>query len=291
MYCAIPPVDMSAARVGRGNGNGWNRQRTVRDQYHAGLDFVAGTGSPIVASVPGRVVLIGSDASRPGRDGLNGYGNCVVIEHRFQLPTPTSPLPGASRPPAQGMPPVFWTLYAHMQGAPLVRVGQQVTVGTPLGYVGNTTNGQFSGMGAHLHFEVRKAPYPSSYDNDTIDPALLFASLGIDHVGSHQDAERRTGGLLQVRAGGPSDCRAGARTELAGYLATVYGPSTSGQAGPGEQYISPAVLAPNYPGVTRAGGDVEPPEYASKGKGSGSGVGLLLGVLGIAGLALWAGSR
>jgi hypothetical protein len=62
-------------------------------------------------------------------------------------------------------------------------------------------------MGAHLHFEVRVRPFAGgSYDRDSVDPNLLFKSLGIDHVNSRQDAGRRMGGTLLVVAGGPSDC-------------------------------------------------------------------------------------
>lgn len=268
-YCAIPPVDLTVARIGRGNGRGWNRLHTRADQYHAGLDFMAAAGSPIHAVCPGVVVGVGLDTNRPGQGGLDGYGNCVVIECRYSLPTPTSPLPGQTRPPARGMPNPFWVLYAHMQAPPLVRVGQRVTVGTLLGYVGNTTNGRFSGpnctlpprqcgMGPHLHFEVRKSPYPSSYDNDTINPDLLFASLGIDRVGSHADAERQTGGQLLIRSGGPSDCRSGQATELLGL-------GQSGQASAGEQYVPPAAISTRYAPGTNAATipDVDPPEYDS----------------------------
>jgi murein DD-endopeptidase MepM/ murein hydrolase activator NlpD len=297
-FCAIPPVDMATARVGRGNGNGWNRTHTRADQYHAGLDFVVGRGSPIIAAVAGRVVAIGSDANRSAAGGLRGYGNAVVVQTTGNVP---------------GMPNPFYVLYAHMQSAPLVTVGQQVQAGTPLGFVGSTTNGQFAGMGPHLHFEVRRRAFPSSYDNDTIDPEILFTGLGIDWTGWHREAERKVGGTLQVRAGGPSDCRSGQVSALAGLLipgpdpfgifginsdlAIVYGQFQSGQAGPGEQYIPASSLSPNYPGTTSRGTDAEPPDYEeshSHGETSsgGGGAGLALGVAAVIGLAaLLKGSR
>lgn len=302
MYCALPPLDMSVAHVGRGNGLGWNRLRTRADQYHAGLDFMAAAGSPIHAVIPGRVVAIGLDSNRPGAGGLDGYGNSVVVEHRFSLPTPTRPLPGQRNAPTRGMPNPFWVLYAHMQAPPLVRVGQQVATGTLLGYVGNTTNGRFSGpncsapprscgMGPHLHFEVRKSPFPSSYDTDTINPDLLFASLGIDRVGSHLDGPvdggRQTGGRLQIVAAGPSDCAPGTRSTLAGYLAAFGDLGTSGQASAGAQYVDPAALAARYTAGTAPPTipDVDPPEYSS-GDGTQSGGLVLVGVAAVAAAAL-----
>ena len=44
----------------------------------------------------------------------------------------------------------YSTLYAHMNSAPVVSVGQPVEKGKVLGYVGSTGNSS----GPHLHFEV-----------------------------------------------------------------------------------------------------------------------------------------
>ncbi len=274
-YCALPPVNMESARVGRGYGFGWNRLRTVADQLHGGMDFAVARNSPIVAAVAGRVVLIGLDSNRTAASarGLRGYGNAVVVETRGSIP---------------GMPNPFYTLYAHMRDVPLVSVGQTVQSGTLLGYVGNTSNGQFPGLASHLHFELRRRPFPSSYDRDTIDPAIFWTGLGIDWTGNRRDVGRLVGGTLLVRATGPSDCRAGATSVLAGFesefraknisgfssgsdLAVVYGPYVGGQAGPGEQYIPPSQLAPNYPGTTALGPDVpEPPTYESASSSGGA---------------------
>ena len=45
----------------------------------------------------------------------------------------------------------YATLYAHMNSAPVVSVGQTVTQGQLLGYVGTTGNS----TGNHLHLELR----------------------------------------------------------------------------------------------------------------------------------------
>lgn len=88
--------------------------------FHTGLDLVEPFGSPVFAADDGVVALVGSSSS--------GYGNYVVIAH------------------AGG----FDTLYGHLSTA-LVKVGQIVTQGTPVGLEGSTGNS----TGAHLHFELR----------------------------------------------------------------------------------------------------------------------------------------
>jgi hypothetical protein len=293
---------MAVGHVGRGYGMGFNRLHTRADQLHGGQDFMVGAGTPIHAALPGRVVLVSHNDGPGYNRAMTGYGNAVVLQHDFALPTPTVPLPGQTRPPTRGLPSPFWTSYNHMRDAPMVTVGQRVTAGTQLGVVGNTNNGAFPGMPAHLHVEVRKRAFPSSYDNDTIDPNLLWASLGIDLVGSHQEAQRRVGGTLQARAGGPSDCRAGQRSELAGFMPTpccgivglelAWLAEAGGQASAGEQYVPPSALSVRYaPGASPpTAPDVDPPEYPSASAGepvSSGGMIMVAGVAAVAALALW----
>ena len=293
-YCAIPPVDMAVGHVGRGYGMGFNRLHTRADQLHAGMDFMVGAGTPIHAPLAGRVVLVSRESGPGYNRAMTGYGNAVVLQHDFVLPVPTTPLPGETRPPTRGLPTPFWTSYNHMRDAPLVTVGQRVTAGTQLGVVGNTNNASFPGMPAHLHVEVRKRAFPSSYDNDTINPDLLWASLGIDHTGAHREAERMVGGLLQARAGGPSDCRTGQTSVLSGYLALLGELGDGGQASPGEQYIAPSALSSRYnagstPPTTA---DVDPPDYASTSSSSGGTGGVIVaGVAAVALLAIFGGTR
>jgi murein DD-endopeptidase MepM/ murein hydrolase activator NlpD len=87
--------------------------------FHPGIDFSAGSGTPIHAAAAGVVVTAGD---------CGGYGNCVVIDHGVSLAT----------------------VYGH-QSQVLVGVGEQVVAGQVIGLVGST------GMstGPHLHFEVR----------------------------------------------------------------------------------------------------------------------------------------
>ena len=86
---------------------------------HTGLDFSAGTGTPIRAVLGGRVVSSG---------WAGAYGQLTRVEARSGLQ--------------------FW--YAH-QSAREVRVGDVVHTGQVIGRVGMTGNT----TGPHLHFEVR----------------------------------------------------------------------------------------------------------------------------------------
>ena len=116
-----------------GSAYGWRMHPILHVmKFHAGEDIGAPSGTPILASDSGTVVL-----STYG----SGYGNYVTISH------------GGGRV----------TLYAHMSSR-AVEAGAAVTQGQVIGYVGST------GMstGPHLHFEVRvngATTDPKSYFN------------------------------------------------------------------------------------------------------------------------------
>ena len=89
-------------------------------KLHAGTDFAAPTGTPIMASGAGKVIK-----SR----WCGGGGNCVKIKHNS----------------------TYETIYAHMKSfARGIKEGVRVKQGQIIGYVGST------GMstGPHLHYEV-----------------------------------------------------------------------------------------------------------------------------------------
>ena len=86
---------------------------------HAGIDFPAETGTPVLAAADGTVTGAGFTA---------GYGNYVIIDHEE----------GCS------------TVYAHMEDI-LTEVGETVKKGDQIGTVGSTGRS----TGPHLHFELR----------------------------------------------------------------------------------------------------------------------------------------
>ena len=87
---------------------------------HGGLDVAIAAGTPIYAAHNGTVAAT---------TGHWTYGNVVMIDNGDGIST----------------------LYAHMLSPAIVAVGQTVTQGQVIGYVGSTGNSS----GNHLHFEVR----------------------------------------------------------------------------------------------------------------------------------------
>lgn len=93
--------------------------------FHTGIDLVEPFGSPVYAADDGIVALVGSSTS--------GYGTYVVVAHAGGLDT----------------------LYGHLSTA-LVKAGQPVSQGTPVGLEGSSGNS----TGPHLHFELRIGQKP-----------------------------------------------------------------------------------------------------------------------------------
>jgi len=96
-------------------------------QLHAGVDIWAPEGTPSHAAAAGVVVSVGVH---------HGYGNAVIIDH------------GGG----------WGTVYAH-QSQTAATVGQRVSAGDVIGYVGHTG----LAAGPHLHFEIR-------VNGDPVDP-------------------------------------------------------------------------------------------------------------------------
>ncbi|MDR0741144.1 MAG: M23 family metallopeptidase [Rickettsiales bacterium] len=89
---------------------------------HKGVDFRAGTGTPIPSAGAGRVVKKATD---------RGYGNYIRIRHNGS----------------------YETVYAHMSRfAKGVNIGMSVRQGQIIGYVGSTG----LSTGPHLHYEIVK---------------------------------------------------------------------------------------------------------------------------------------
>ena len=103
-------------------------------KYHSGLDIGAAYGASIVAADGGTITIAGVNG---------GYGNCVMIDH------------------GNG----YYTLYGHMSSI-AVSVGQSVSKGATIGYVGSTG----VSTGPHLHFEIRQG-------TTILDPENWFTGL------------------------------------------------------------------------------------------------------------------
>ena len=115
---------------------------------HNGIDLVGAgyTLDNVVAHSDGTVVGVVSNINyNTSKSGRRIYGNYVKIKH------------------SNGM----YTFYAHLKyGSVAVKVGDRVTKGQVLGYMGNTGYS----FGAHLHFEVRNA------NNAKIDPTTYVGA-------------------------------------------------------------------------------------------------------------------
>lgn len=91
-----------------------------RMRMHNGVDYAAGSGTPIVAAGSGKVAFAG---------WKGGYGRTVIVDH------------------GQGQS----TLYAHMSKFGKYKTGSGVDQGQVIGYVGSTG----LATGPHLHYEFR----------------------------------------------------------------------------------------------------------------------------------------
>ena len=117
---------------------------------HHGTDFGAKRGTPILAAADGKVIFA-------GRKG--GYGKVIKIQHKDN----------------------YVTLYAH-QSRLKAKLGQYVSAGQVIGYVGNTGRS----TGAHLHFGLYK-------NGRAIDPMRMvkFSTDGLTGKGKRAFIARK----------------------------------------------------------------------------------------------------
>ena len=116
----------SGATITSGMGLRWGKQ-------HRGYDLAAKSGTPLYAYFPGKVTHIGLD----GTSSSAGYGNWVVWQDNVY---------GA------------YHFFGHMLKAPSVKVGDPISQGTLMGYVGSTGES----TGPHLHWEISSTPPQSN---------------------------------------------------------------------------------------------------------------------------------
>ncbi len=128
----------------RSSGYGWRDDTmTGRRALHAGTDYAAADGTPILAIADGVV-------SWAGPAGL--YGQLIIIEHTVDGRRVAS-------------------AYAHMWDSGVhVTVGERVSAGQHIGDVGASGKSQ----GAHLHFEIR----PGGSSEPSVDAEQWLAKQG-----------------------------------------------------------------------------------------------------------------
>ena len=109
-------------------------------KYHSGVDVGAGAGATISAAAGGTVQIA---------EKSDSYGYYCVIYHSNGLTT----------------------LYAHMNAMPSVSVGETVSAGQVIGYVGSPG----WATGPHLHFEIRK-------NGSCVDPISYFPGISFSYA-------------------------------------------------------------------------------------------------------------
>jgi hypothetical protein len=143
------PLRPGTYRVGSGFGPRWGR-------LHAGVDLIAGTGTPIYAAAAG-VVLSAHCSSAycdwPGHIGLGGCGWTININHGGGIVTRSCHAVRVN-----------------------VHAGQRVAAGQLIGWVGSTGNSS----GPHLHFEVHRGDAPPATNSNAIDPLRYLRDVGLD---------------------------------------------------------------------------------------------------------------
>jgi len=116
---------------------------------HNGIDYGIPLRTSVYATLPGNVVVVGSDP--------HGYGNHIRIQHANNL----------------------LSLYGHLDehNWATVDVGDEVVAGQEIGYSGNTGRS----TGPHLHFEVREGTTafdPESYLTLSLGPGPIPDPVG-----------------------------------------------------------------------------------------------------------------
>ena len=110
-----------------------------RVALHAGEDIACKAGAGVYAAANGTVVY---SARTP--DSYR-WGNLIVIEH--------------TNPPGNGK---TTTLYGHLSNARQVSVGQEVSKGQLIGFVGPSYTAENGNWANHLHFQAHLGTYPET---------------------------------------------------------------------------------------------------------------------------------
>lgn len=127
-----------------------NQTLNGKPYFHTGIDLVRKTNrlDTIIAAQKAKVIKVVSNVK--GRDASKGYGNYIELQHDNNI----------------------ITKYCHLKyGSIKVKVGQIVSKGQEIGYMGDTGYT----FGAHLHFQVIQNgknvdPLPYLEDKKVINP-------------------------------------------------------------------------------------------------------------------------
>ena len=125
------PAPYGKDYITSGSGSRYNPVTGMYENSHGAIDIGAPAMTPIYAAADGTVVM---------STWHDSYGNFVKIDH------------------GNG----WSTLYAH-QTKRVAKVGESVSAGDLIGYVGSTGDS----TGNHLHFEIR-------YNDNRLDPLQFF---------------------------------------------------------------------------------------------------------------------
>ena len=150
--------------VGGRIGDGFGARRGG-GRTHTGIDFPVQAGTQIGAAGVGVTEFAGWNTG--------GYGNLVVVRHRLG----------------------YTTWYAHLSVITTF-VGERVSGGTRLGYVGSTGHS----TGPHLHFELRKNAVPIDPMPYLLQAVAVRARSGGGGGAFNDSNEGGTGGGVVAQA-------------------------------------------------------------------------------------------
>ncbi|MBP9749989.1 MAG: M23 family metallopeptidase [Candidatus Pacebacteria bacterium] len=139
---------------------------------HAGVDINVPSGTAVIASLSGQIVVSKCDS-----DTKSGYGGLVIIK---------SPNPYVSGN-------YVYLVYAHLDDWNDYAVGKNVTQGAVIGKTGGDPNGVCPGASTakHLHFQVDKNP-PNATTGRPWGPKTLFPNEGAEHLDINFDVPKYT---------------------------------------------------------------------------------------------------
>lgn len=146
------------------------RNGTEVTRRHMGIDAQGAARQPIFAVADGVVVAGTWGTTSRDRDG---WGNNVAISH------------------SDG----YATRYAHLADAPLVQIGDRITAGQLIGYMGASQYGVLEALDRHLHFEV-------TLNGRNVDP-LAFLGAASPSLPASSATTPATGSrqLYEIRPG------------------------------------------------------------------------------------------